>query len=337
MMGKVTMNHAATEQTTAVNNSFIDLYMKDANDAQIKVYLYLLRMMQAGLPTSVIDIADKFNDTEKDIMRALSYWEKKGLIGLEYDSAHHLTGVYLEDIPSSDRSSTEVLNTPAVSDVISKNKTNKRVKGGDEKENQQLVFLAEQYFGRTLNPSDIQKVFYIHHELEFSLDLMDYLMQYCAELGKKDFRYMEKVATAWHEANIKTPKQAKAQGGKYDQNVYTVMRELGYDNSPAPAEVAYIERWINEYGFSMDIIAEACSRSVLSTQKNRLQYADGILKSWFEKKAQTMDDISKLDTAHKDTTAVKTARPRSERSNTYMQFQQNSYDFELLEKELLKN
>lgn len=51
--------------------------MKDANDAQIKVYLYLLRMMTAGLTTSVSDIADKFNHTEKDVLRALKYWEKQ--------------------------------------------------------------------------------------------------------------------------------------------------------------------------------------------------------------------------------------------------------------------
>ena len=55
---------------------FIDEYMKDANDAQLKVYLYLLRMMSANLATSVSEIADKFNHTEKDVIRALKYWEK---------------------------------------------------------------------------------------------------------------------------------------------------------------------------------------------------------------------------------------------------------------------
>ena len=36
--------------TTVIPNSFIDEYMKDAKDAQIKVYLYLLRVMNAGPP-----------------------------------------------------------------------------------------------------------------------------------------------------------------------------------------------------------------------------------------------------------------------------------------------
>ncbi|MDE5891997.1 MAG: DNA replication protein DnaD, partial [Acetatifactor sp.] len=48
-------------ESTAVSNRFIDEYMKDANDAQLKIYLYLLRMMHANLSFSVSDIADKFN------------------------------------------------------------------------------------------------------------------------------------------------------------------------------------------------------------------------------------------------------------------------------------
>ena len=62
---------------TVVSNIFIDEYMKEANDAQLKVYLYLLRTMSAHLPTSVSDIADQFNHTEKDVLRALKYWEKR--------------------------------------------------------------------------------------------------------------------------------------------------------------------------------------------------------------------------------------------------------------------
>ena len=344
MMGKVTMSHQAVVSQTAVTNNFIDYYMKDANDAQIKVYLYLLRMMQAGLSTSVSDIADKFNDTEKDIERALAYWEKKGLINLEYDGAGHLLSVSLEDIPEvPDTGKITVMPsvkaTKPASNIAASPVISHRPKKTDEKENQQLVFLAEQYFGRTLNPADIQKIFYIHNDLEFSMDLMDYLMQYCAELGKKDFRYMEKVAQNWNEAGIKTTRQAKARAKKYNKNVYAVMKELGYDNAPAPAEAAYIERWFNEYGFSLEIVVEACSRTVLSTQKNRLQYAEGILKSWHESHVSTKEDISKLDQDHTSdcATAAKTCRKSSGKNNLYLQFQQNTYDFDALEKELLKN
>lgn len=342
MMGKVTMSQSAASGKTFVANNFIDHYMSDANDAQIKVYLYLLRMMQAGLSTSVCDIADKFNDTEKDIMRALTYWEKKGLIGLEYDAEGHLLSISLEDIPEAvDKSKvTSIQGTRTYKNAAAPSSiSSHRPKKSDEKENQQLVFLAEQYFGRTLNPADIQKIFYIHNDLEFSMDLMDYLMQYCAELGKKDFRYMEKVAENWNEAGIKTTRQAKARARKYNKNVYTVMKELGYDNSPAPAEAAYIEHWFNDYGFSLDIVVEACSRTVLSTQKNRLQYAEGILKSWHESNVSSKEDIVRLDKDHtaEAVESSKKVQKSSGKNNLYLQFQQNTYDFDALEKELIKN
>ena len=93
MMGRVTINHNSMMSTTSLSNIFIDEYLEDANDAQIKVYLYLLRMMCAGTATSVADLADKFNYTEKDVQRALSYWEEQGLIGLELDAAAQLFGI----------------------------------------------------------------------------------------------------------------------------------------------------------------------------------------------------------------------------------------------------
>lgn len=110
---------------TVVSNVFIDRYMEDANDAQLKIYLYLMRMLNADLATGISDIADRFNYTEKDVMRALRYWEKKGILKLEYDSARTLVGVHMmplcmgdEDADrSEDGKHTEpVISKPAVVD-----------------------------------------------------------------------------------------------------------------------------------------------------------------------------------------------------------------------------
>ena len=59
--------------STLVSNLFIDEYMRSANDAQIKIYLYLVRMMRARRATSIADMADKFNHTEKEVCRSLEY------------------------------------------------------------------------------------------------------------------------------------------------------------------------------------------------------------------------------------------------------------------------
>ena len=94
-MARLTIYKDNQENATVVSNLFIDEYMKDANDAQLKVYLYLLRMMNAKQATSVSDIADKFNHTEKDIIRALKYWEKQQLMELDFDQDKTLVGIHM--------------------------------------------------------------------------------------------------------------------------------------------------------------------------------------------------------------------------------------------------
>ncbi|MEG1575456.1 MAG: DNA replication protein DnaD, partial [Clostridium sp.] len=65
---------------TSVSNEFIDRYMAEANGEYIKVYLYLLR--HSGEAVTVVSIADALNHTEADVHRALSYWQKAGVLGL---------------------------------------------------------------------------------------------------------------------------------------------------------------------------------------------------------------------------------------------------------------
>ena len=99
-MVPLTLQTANTSSSTLVSNYFIDEYMADANGEFIKIYLYLLRCVGSeSIPLSVSMIADKFEHTEKDVERALKYWEKVGLIRLEYNSQKVLCGLCFLDFP----------------------------------------------------------------------------------------------------------------------------------------------------------------------------------------------------------------------------------------------
>ncbi|WP_242952255.1 DnaD domain protein [Butyrivibrio sp. YAB3001] len=370
MMGKVTISHNMGDEATSISNIFIDEYMQDANDAQLKIYLYLLRMMSSNLPTSVPDLADKFNHTEKDVVRALKYWEKKGLISLEYDSAQNLTSIHMEDITT--RSSygrrredtvlralptaapSQPVQAPEPSYPAKPSYTASQLKEFKLSEGSGIMFIAEQYYGRPLNPTEMSTIYYIHDELKFSDELLDYLMQYCVDNHKSDFRYMEKVAINWNQEGIKTPKQARTEVMRHDEDVITVMRSLGMENAPTVKEGTIISSWRGELGFKMDIIMEACDRTVMATQKNRLKYCDSILRSWHENKVSTREDIARLDATHTANLKSKAAvasissinmKNRSGESyirtsanqNRFNQFQQNTYNFAELEKQILDN
>lgn len=67
--------------TTSIHNSFIEDYMLEANGSYVKVYLYLAKCIQYGEQgLSISSLADRMDNTEKDILRALQYWEKKNLL-----------------------------------------------------------------------------------------------------------------------------------------------------------------------------------------------------------------------------------------------------------------
>ncbi len=179
----------------------------------------------------------------------------------------------------------------------------------------------------------MRTILFIMDKLGFSEDLTDYLIQYCVDRGKRDLRYIEKVAISWAEQGITTQKQAAALAGKYDKAVYEIMRALGKNNLPTETEVAYIDRWRKFYGFDNDVILTACERTVLATDSHRFEYADSILTSWYKAGVHHKGDIKSLDENHRRS---KANRPTAS-TNKFNQFTQNEYDFEALEKEILSN
>ena len=356
---------------TVISNKFIDDFMKDANDAQIKVYLYLLRMMSASLATSVSELADKFNHTEKDVVRALKYWEKMQLLSLDYDESKTLTGIRLKalckqsptvleqstysdtsfSILSEVRKNVSSVKSPEVRITLppkeaqpEENDFTKPTYSGDDlrnfknkEETTQLLFVAERYIGRPLSVSDMKSILYFSDVLHFSDDLIDYLIQYCVDRGKKDFKYIEAVAVNWASSGITTPKQAEKFSSKYDKSVYSIMKELGKNSAPTNKELEYINRWMKEYGFSSEIISEACERTVMATDTHRFEYAEGILSSWKKENVHRKSDIQRIDELYQKRKQLKVAvtAASSNTCNKFNQFPQRDYDFAELEAKLL--
>lgn len=375
MMNRINIYRNTHKEQTSVSNYFIDEFMADANDAQLKIYLFLIRMMSANLPTSVTDIADKFNYTEKDVLRALMYWESRQLLALEYDAAHNLSGIQVLSLdnpyefqqtapritpvlsfirPASMQTGFRTLSTNTSAAPISA-PVQQEVQAEIQKpeytmddlknfknneEVQQLLFVTEQYIGKQLTRTDMETILFLYDGLGFSADLIDYLVQHCVERGKKDFRYMEKVAIAWADQGITTPKQAQLANKSYDKNVYTIMKSLGKNSNPAPKEMEYINKWTKDYGFMLDIIQEACDKTVMTTDSHRFAYADGILSKWYQAGVRKKEDIAHADAAFQRSNPPKTTvqqRTTSAGANKFNRFAQNTYDFEQLEQNILSN
>lgn len=275
-MKKLTLKNCRQENALLLDYDFIDHYMPEANGEYVKVYLLLLRHQSSPEQELTISgIADLLDDTENDVLRALKYWKKQGLLDYEIT----------QDSESGPNHKPDRQDTPD--------------RSRNRQELKELLFVTEQYLGKPLSASDMKTITYFHDELDMSADLIEYLIEYCVENGHKSMHYIQKVALSWTEQCIRTPEEARKNAAFYSKSCYGVLKAFGITGrSPASSELSYIRRWSEEYGFSDELILEACGRTMNSIHQPSFDYTESILKSWMEQGVKNKKDIEVLDLAY---------------------------------------
>lgn len=365
-MAKISLHSDSRNTATSVSNVFIDEYMSNANGEFVKIYLYLLRCMNSPDPAiSISAMADKFEHTEKDIKRALNYWERMHLLRLEYDREENLTGVCFVDsedsIPASEDNLPEMhtASTEPVSEEVSEKaetaqQTTKEdvqqtpaskqysaedIRNFRKDENvAELIFITERYLGRPLTPTDTNSILYWNDSLGFSLDLIEYLIEYCVSRGHTSIRYIEKVALAWAEANVQTVEQAKQISTLHSQLYFSVLKAFGISGRNLVAsEMELIDKWKNVYEFSSELILEGCKRTMQAIHQPNFNYTDRILSEWRKSNVHSVEDIAKLDEAFqkRKSSSAHVQQVSNASKNKFNNFSQRSYDYDELEKMLL--
>ncbi len=305
-MTKLTLRNYPQDTTTVLDNEFIDKYMAQANGEYVKVYLLLQRHMNRSTELlSVAEMADRLECTEKDVTRALKYWKKQGL--LDYEETSHQEMKEALPLTSSipEEAKDELVKKPELqtNPKAEVEKNNNAILNYRSRDKQAILkerlYVAEQYLEKTLSPKEIDTIAYFLEKLNLSEDLIDYLIESCVEAGHKSMRYIEKVALSWHEQGIKTVKQAKSSAQIYNTACYSVLNAYGIKNrAPVDAEITFIRKWTQEYAFSLDIILEACKRTMQTIHNPSFEYTDSILKKWFNKKVRSLKDVESLDTEY---------------------------------------
>ena len=363
----ITLSAGYSDGVTVIPNTFFDEYLPRANGEFLKIYLYLLRWLShPDHALTLSGIADIFFMTENDVTRALKYWESEKLVSLTYTANQQLSGItllepfadagHMESSASMEAGTTAAQTTPAAvsgntdttipesSDYI-RSLTPDRIKELKQKEEiSQLLYIAEQYLAKTLTPTEMQKILFFYDELHMSADLIEYLVEYCVSRGRKSMRYIETVALAWAKDGVTTVEMARDASSRFSKDYYTILKAMGISGrNPVDNEITYIDTWRKTYGFDLDLIQEACSRTVLATGQPSFQYADKILSGWKKKNVHTLEDIRILDAEHKKRQLEKSVAPKKQQAtqpqnnNRFNNFHQRDYDFAEYEKRLLNN
>ncbi len=358
-MNTISLNTERKFSATVVPNLFIDRYMPSANGSYVKVYLYLLRCLSgAAKPFTLSTAADALDETEKDIVRALSYWEKNNVVSLIKEE-NSLTGITLLDLnaepilPQNNEVSggtvisiekyrrenhpeTAVPEDPYKRPVYTEDQLETLRQGGDLS---MILDVIEVYLGRLLTPQDLSLVAFLSDKLQFSNDLILHLYEYCVGKNKKKWEYIEKVAISWHQEGIDTVAKAQEYCILYDSCFNVVNKVFSLGRMPIGPERDFIRKW-SSWKLSTELLEEACNRTIMNISKPDFKYADRILESWHKAGANTLAEVKALDTTH----ALMNPRPantvpmtKSAGSyNSYPQRQYSSQELSSLEEKLLQ-
>lgn len=165
-----------------------------------------------------------------------------------------------------------------------------------DEEFSQLLYIAQKYMNKVFTPRDCQVFAYLYEGLSMSSELLEYLVEYCVQNGHISVRYMETVAISWHEKGIRTALEAKDYCASYNRDSFAVMKAFGINSrKPAAPEQKLMDKWFRDYGFSREVVLEACSRTITAIHNPSFQYADKILSDWQKAGVRGLADIKDMD------------------------------------------
>lgn len=202
-----------------------------------------------------------------------------------------------------------------------------------------VIFETETYFRKELSVNDIEILIYIHDQLGFSTEVMEYLIEYCVSIDKLDLRYAEGIAKNWYKAGIHTLDEAKEAAENGTPLYRAVFKALGINRkAPTTGEIAWMDSWNKEMGFDLPIIIEACNRGIAQHPNDvTFAYVNGILKRWKKQGVKSIDDIEKASNQfHEDKKkSSQKANQYTVKPNAFNSFQQKDMSSALDEMEQL--
>lgn len=289
---------------TPISNIFIDEYMCDARGDFVKVYLLCLRLGYLQEETSIERIASSLKLLQADVIKALEYWEERGIMKLSPQGI-------IEIFPQ-----------------------NRKIENKDIKLDRALKEMLEgieKLIARPLSSKEIDVFVHIKDDFKFTPEMINILVEYCITRKKTDIRYIEKVAMGWYDSGIKTYEDAQAHITMHEGKWVKYRNVLNYmgikDSEISKPQEEFLEKWVLEFKLPVDLIKEACRICVMKINEVNFSYIDAILCNWNKNGIKSIKDIERLEKKQK---GFRQATP-----NGVVYIGDRKYDINKLEKQLL--
>lgn len=273
--------------------SIADEHIRSANLPQMKIILWIFRHSSEGTFSSKA-IADAVGLYESEVDDAINYWISCGIISCQdkttndiyptLNAAPEKTVTFAPSAPKEKESEPTVkkvvesihINPPTHEEV------SKRCR--ESQDLRDLFLTTEQRIGSTLSYSMQGTLVMIHDDYGLSVEVISLLIEYAISRNKVTTRFIANTGRLWCEKEIDTIDKAMdyiEQVGNAEKYWEEFREKTGVKNpSPTKQQREHLHSWINNMGFSMDMIVLAYEEMANNTDKFSFPYMNKVLVNW---------------------------------------------------------
>ncbi len=298
--------------TTKIPDIFFSEYLSGASGNAIKVYLYISFLAKYGKDIKVNDLSNKLALTVPIIQESLKYWEDLGLITKKGN------GYIINNIQELELHKLYKPNVSLSVEDIERNEKN-------EQRAKLVETINNSFFQGIMSPSWYADIDMWFNKFGFDEQVMLTLFNYCFNRSALHRNYVQVVAEAWATHNVKTFADLEIYFQKqeaFSKIEKAIKRKLGISRPFTEYEKAYIQKWTEDYGYSLDIIEIALKKTTSKTNIS-FDYLDKMISDWHVRELATCDDIQNFLVSQK-----KLAKDKKEleKKVKYNSFEQRTYD-----------
>ncbi len=297
---------------TKIPDIFFSEYLSQTSGDFVKVYLYILFLSKYNKDIKLNDLSKKLALPLQTVQEALKYWEDLEVITKKG------TGFIINNLQEIEL---HKLYTPKVSlstEDIERNQKNQYRANSIETIN-------SSFFQGLMSPSWYADISMWFDKYGFDEQVMIALFNYCLKRSALHKNYIQVVAEAWANANVKTFSDLELYFQKQDtlqKTEKTIQKKLGITRPLTGYEKPYIEKWVIDYAYPLDVIEIALKRNNSKTNIS-FEYFDKMLSDWHDKNLKTADDVQNFLLEYKK---QEKSKKEAEKKVKYNNFEQRSYN-----------
>ena len=270
-----------------------------ASETDVKVLLYLCANESKADEKK---LAKLLGCGESDVKASLSFWRGAGIVDLCGDDENADGESFKEEKISredkheekKDREKSKKLHLPEELPRYSTDELANVLEGRSEAV--ALIDECQNIAGKVFNVKEISVLVGLLDYLGLEPDYIMMLLTYCVASGKKSLHYLEKAAFGFYDAGIITGDQLaeelrRRESADEAEGKIRGMFGVG-ERALTTKEKKFISSWINDLGYSIEIIGRAYEITADATGKGSFAYANSILERWNAAGLRTLEEIA---------------------------------------------